>query len=160
MIVCDARDLVGASRRELAALAAHGAPFDPAALAGHRYDGISLGLPRWIERLTWTKFAKAFARDATTGALRGWNIRITDDGLDRPWTPKHRRDGRAITFGHFAVDRAIDGAVALRYRGGVLVDPLVALAGPDLLLGSTQLALAGRAIQTPSWFVLRRGPAL
>jgi hypothetical protein len=160
MTVRTARDLVGASRRELAALAAHGTPFDPAVLAGRRYDGISLGLPRWLERLTWTKFAKAFARDHATGALRGWNIRIADDGLDRPWTPKQRRDGRAITFGDFTVHRGADGAVALRYPAGVLVDPLVALAGPDLLLGSTQLAVGGRRIQTPSWFVLSRGPAL
>lgn len=159
-MITDPRELVGASRAALAALAARGTAFDPGALAGHRYDGISLGLPRWIERLTWTKFAKAFARDPATGALRGWNIRITDDGLDRPWTPKARRDGGAITFGHFAVCTSAAGAVALRYRGGVLVDPLVALAGPDLLLGSTHVVVAGRSVQTPSWFVLRRGPAL
>jgi hypothetical protein len=148
----DIRDLVGTPRRDLAALAARGDRFDPAALAGWTYDGISLGLPRVIERLTWTKFAKAFARD-DGGALRGWNIRIEQDALDRPWVPRRRR-GVPITFGHFAVATRA-GRVELDY--GWIRDPLVALAGPDILLGTTYVVAGPLAIPTPSWFVLRRG---
>ena len=149
-------DLVGASRRDLAALARTGAAFDPAALAGARYDGISLGLPRLVERLTWTKFAKAFHRDPATGAIRGWNVRVVDDGLDQPWRPRTRR-GVPVTFGHFAVT-VRDGGVVLDY--GAIRDPLVALAGSDVLLGRSLLVIAGRTIGTPSWFVLRRAGAL
>jgi len=164
----NALDLVGASRRELAAIAAdHGRPFDPDAVAGQVYDGISLGLPPIALRLTWTKFAKAFHREPGTGRIRGWNIRIEQDALDRPWTPR-RRAGRPVTFGHFAVtERA--GRVELDYgRGGnrrldpigLLRDPIVAIDGPELLLGWSYLELAGVAVPTPSWFVLRRSTAL
>jgi hypothetical protein len=149
-------DLVGASRRELAALARAGAAFDPAALADARYDGISLGLPRLVERLTWTKFAKAFHRDPATGAVRGWNVRVVQDELDRPWRPR-MRGGEPVTFGHFAVT-VRDGGVVLDY--GAIRDPLVALAGTDVLLGRSVLVIAGRTIDTPSWFVLRRAGAL
>jgi hypothetical protein len=149
------RDLIGRSRRELAALARTGAPFDPAALAGARYEGISLGLPRLVERLTWTKFAKAFHRDPASGRLRGWNIRVVQDALDQPWRDR-TRDGVPVTFGHFAVERRGD-EVVLDY--GVIRDPLVALAGTDVLLGRSLVAVAGVVVGTPSWFVLRRaGP--
>jgi hypothetical protein len=151
-VTLDIADLVGTPRRDLAALAARGSAFDPAALAGWSYDGISLGLPRIVERLTWTKFAKVFAHDAA-GVLRGWNVRIEQDALDRPWTPRRRR-GQPITFGHFAVTTR-DARVELDY--GLIRDPLVALSGPDILLGWTYLAVRSLAIPTPSWFVLRRG---
>jgi hypothetical protein len=147
------------SSRELAAAFAAGHRFDPQAIAGWIYRGTSLGLPAWIERLTWTKFAKAFHRDGDR--LRGWNLRIEDDGLDRPWRPRLRR-GRAITFGHFdIVDR--DGAVVLDYATGrgvlrVLRDPLVALDDrADTLLGRSLVQLGRATIPTPSYFLLERG---
>jgi hypothetical protein len=150
------QDLVGMPRTELAAIAARGRRFDPEALAGWRFDGISLGLPRLVERLTWTKFGKEFARDAR--GLRGWNVRMVDDGLDRAWTPRRRR-GRAVTFGHFAVV-ATDRGVELDY--GVLRDPLVAIDGDgdDVLLGWSYLRFGPMSVPTPSWFVLRRSARL
>ena len=45
--------------------------------------GISLGLPAWVERLSWKKFAKAFHRDPRTQRLRGWNVRIEQGALQR-----------------------------------------------------------------------------
>jgi hypothetical protein len=151
------RDLVGASRDELAALARdRGRPFDRALLAGRRYDGISLGLPRIALRLTWTKFAKQFHREPGTDRIRGWNVRIEQDSLDLPWRPRRRRDGNHVTFGHFDVVSR-DGVVVLDYRIRVLRDPLVALGdgdGADVLLGWSELAFGIASVTTPSWFVL------
>jgi len=136
---------------KLAAAMAAGRAFDPAALGSSTYRGTSLGLPRWLERLTWKRFAKTFV------GARGYNTRIEQTGA---WRPMLRR-GAPITFGHFAVvvER---GVVVLDYSGergplGALRDPLVALDDrADLLLGRSLLAVAGRAIPTPSYFLLER----
>lgn len=157
-------DLLRASQGELRSLLERGHPIDPARLDDTVYRGISLGLPAWIERLSWKKFAKAFHRDG--GALRGWNIRIEQDGLDRPWRARTRR-GRTWTFGHFAVVREGEHLV-LDYGAGralamkAVRDPLVALeAGSvELLLGRSDLALGPARLRTPSYFVLEREGAL
>jgi hypothetical protein len=153
----NARDLLDTPRRELAALMASGRAFDPADIADHEYRGISLGLPAWIERLTWKKFTKAFRRHPD-GRIRGWNVRIVQDGLDRPWRAMEKR-GAPITFGHFDVVARRDGVV-LDY--GLLEDPLVALrdGSSDLLLGRSLLDLGVTRLGTPSYFVLERGDRL
>jgi hypothetical protein len=155
-------ELRGAAPAELARLLADGRPFDPAELAGRVYAGVSLGLPRAIERLTWVKFAKAFARDPLSGRLHGHNLRIVQDGLERPWRARQRR-GRPVTFGHFEVVSE-GGRVLLDYRRGgsplrplaLLRDPLVSLSGgsAELLLGRSLIALGGWQIATPSFFAL------
>ncbi|MCA8920313.1 MAG: hypothetical protein KDD82_00815 [Planctomycetes bacterium] len=164
-------DLRALPPRELRALLAAGEPIDPRTLEDRVFHGTSLGLPRLLERLTWTTFVKAFHRDPASGALRGWNVR-TEPGT---WTPQLRR-GRPRAFGHFLVTSpgaCPSGAAAPR---GLLLDygalnpawhplarlrdPLVTL--PDsggLLLGSTILALGAR-LATPSYFCLQAGPAL
>jgi hypothetical protein len=149
--------LLAASRDELRALLERGHPIDLARLDDTVYRGISLGLPAWVERLSWKKFAKAFHRDPATSALRGWNVRIEQDGLDRPWRARTRR-GRTWTFGHFAVVRDGERTV-LDY--GVIRDPLVALeaASVELLLGRSDLVVGPMRVATPSYFVLEReGP--
>lgn len=161
-------DLLAASRRELRALLDGGHPIDPARLDDTLYRGISLGLPAWVERLTWKQFAKAFHRDPHTGRLRGWNVRLEQAGLDRPLRPRLRA-GRPWTFGHFAVVGA-PGRLLLDYGAGgnrrldpltALRDPLVALhAGSvELLLGWSYLAIGPARVPTPSYFLLERdGP--
>jgi hypothetical protein len=158
-------DLLHASRRDLRALLEGGHPVDPAELADTVYRGISLGLPAWVERLSWKKFAKAFHRDPETGAVRGWNIRIEQDGLELPWRARVRR-GRTWTFGHFAVVRE-RAHVVLDYGAGralamrAVRDPLVALeaGSAHLLLGRSDIALGTARLATPSYFVLEReGP--
>ena len=146
------------SAAELAAVMASGHHFDPQAAAGWVYRGTSLGLPRIVERLSWIKFAKAFHREPS--GVRGWNMRVEQDGLDRPWRAKLRNQ-RPITFGGFDVVDD-DGRITLDYRGErgpirVLRDPIVALDDQaDILFGRSLVSLAGRTFATPSYFLLER----
>ena len=151
---------------EHADLLAGGHPIDPRALEDQEFRGVSLGLPGVVEKLTWKKFRKAFHRDPGTGRLRGWNVRLVQDGLERQDTPREDR-GAPKAFGHFEVRdlggyrwpggrRAPSEGLMLDYgRGGngwdpirFLRDPLVALdAGdPSVLFGWSYLALAGRPV--------------
>lgn len=162
-------DLLAASSSELRSLLRGGHPIDPSRLDDTTYRGISLGLPAWVERLSWKKFAKAFHRDPLTKQLRGWNIRIEQDGLERPWRGRMRR-GTLWTFGHFAVVRDRDRLLLDYGAGGnrrtdplrMLRDPLVALAADsvELLLGWSYLAIGPARIPTPSYFLLERDQPL
>lgn len=152
-----------------------GHAFDPSELAGYRYRGISLGLPGWVDRLTWKKFVKAFRRDPETGVLCGWNVRIVQSPLDDPaWEPKIARGG-PVTFGHFRVTDLAGYRVPAPVRSGVMLDyglggnrwfdpvsrlrdPLVAVhpGNSDLLLGWSYVDLGFFRFGTPSYFVLER----
>ncbi|RLB64229.1 MAG: hypothetical protein DRI90_05055, partial [Deltaproteobacteria bacterium] len=57
-----------------------GHSIDPRQLDDVEYRGISLGLPAIVEKLTWKKFKKVFHRDPATGVLRGWNVRMEQNG--------------------------------------------------------------------------------
>lgn len=166
-----ARALRTATRAELRARLLEGYPIDPTALEGYLYRGTSLGLPWLVEQLTWKTFQKAFWRHPD-GRLRGWNVRLAQDGLDAPSRPKLRR-GRALTtwpYGVVAPDRSrlpgpfarglvIDYSLAPNPPWQRLVkDPLVALApnDADALLGVSYLFIAGRAVATPTYFTLER----
>jgi hypothetical protein len=164
----DTRDtILHASNAALARALAAGRPFDPATLAGWTYHGTSLGLPAWIERLTWKTFAKAFVRDPDNNRIRGWNVRCLQ-AVPPTWKPRTRAGtGTPVTFGHFEVVIEAPGVVLLDYgKGGnarfdpvgTVRDPLVALDDrADLLLGQSLVAIAGRRIATPSYFLLERG---
>jgi hypothetical protein len=171
-------DLLPLSRRELARLLAEGHAVEPTALDDTEYLGVSLGLPRWVERLTWKKFKKVFRRDGDRGVLRGWNVRVHDSPLDAPWKDR-TRDGRSVTWGHYTVHDAaaypeagIYGRALMIDYGGVapgrldpqrlIRDPLVALnpGDPSLLLGYSYAALGGRRVDLPTFFALVRGGPL
>ena len=164
------------SKRELAAALREGHPIDPRALDDTQYRGVSLGLPPFMIRLTWLKFRKTFHRDPSTGALRGWNVRLQQNGLDAPNVARIGPDGRAMTFGHYEVVpsdsyRPPNGAQGLvidygRGRNGMLDplnrvrDPLVALEahGAQALLGWSYADLGVR-FGTGSYFLLElEGP--
>lgn len=169
----NAADLAAMSRRELMAVMQAGHPIDPAALDDTEYRGVSLGLPRIVERLTWKTFKKAFHRDSTTGRLRGWNVRI-DQRAPEDYRPKTKR-GRPVTFGHFEVvsaagydmPRACDRGLVLDYGRGrhrpfeptaALRDPIVAIeaGSTELLLGWSYVELPLGRVGTPSFFSLER----
>jgi hypothetical protein len=148
------------SPAQLAGWLASGHPVAPDQLAGAEYHGTSLGLPRWLEQLTWKWFVKAFVRDGER--VRGWNVRVDQNA---PWSPRLRR-GVPITFGHFVAvedgDRTmLDYSVGNRRIDPIatLRDPLVALdpGSADRLLGVSLLQLAGMRVPTPAYFLLERG---
>ena len=157
-----AADLAGASRKDLAALLARGSAVDPMALAGASYLGRSLGLPRLVERATWTWFRKELVADAE--GVRGWNVRVEQEAPHRP----RLRDGVPWTFGHFRVRPLRGGESPLPAGPGVLLDygalrdPVVALEPDrvDLLLGFSYLRVLGCSVPTPSFFTLERAGAV
>lgn len=155
-----------------------GHPVDPQALDGWAYRGTSLGMPALFDRLAWKTFQKAFHRDPRSGALRGWNVRTVQRGHEHatgraPSEPVRDRNGTPRTFGPFEVVSARDRGVPHGFDRGLLLDygcgprldptsrlrdPIVAVREGDatLLLGWSYLAVGGRAIDTPSFFVLER----
>lgn len=159
-------------RRSLRELLLAGHAIDPDALADIEYRGTSLGLPAFVERMTWKTFQKVFCREPETGTLRGWNVRVEQRGLGAPSQPK-LRGGLPFTFGHYAVV-PLDPAAGRRCRQGLLLDygrggngfdplhlvrdPVVALnpGSAELLLGWTYLQLGALRIPTPSYFLLER----
>ena len=96
--------LMGASRAALRRRLEAGHAIDPTALDDTLYRGVSLGLPRLVEKMTWKTFFKAFHRDPA-GHLRGWNVRAEQHGVEGPWVPRMRGDTPRC-FGHF---RVLDG---------------------------------------------------
>lgn len=160
-------------RRQLAEALRRGHPIDPRALDDTAYRGISLGLPRWMEKLSWKTFQKTFHRDPATGALRGWNVRVEQRGLDAASTPL-LRDGQPRTCWHYRVvdpagrkvPRGCANGLLIDYTpdGGLLAcvrDPLVAVnqGSVELLLGWSYVDLGLVRMGTSSYFLLEReGP--
>lgn len=167
-------EVLVASTRELRERIVRGHPVDPAELEGWAYRGTSLGLPRFVEKLTWKTFQKTFWRDPLTGRLLGWNVRLEQRGVGAPSVPL-LRDGKPVTEWHYEVlsPRGIptppgfDRGLLIDYSRGqnplleptrLGKDPLVALepGNSDALLGVTYLVLAGRCVETPTYFLLER----
>jgi hypothetical protein len=164
--------LLNSSREELMGLLQSGFAIDPAALDDSEYRGISLGLPSFVEKLTWKKFKKVFHRDPRSAVLRGWNVRVEQDELDAPCRARTKR-GAPVTFGHYQVVQANEREVPAGCGRGLLIDygrggnsgvmarlrdPIVALKQGDssLLLGWSFLDLGFRQVPTPSFFALER----
>lgn len=171
-------ELLSMGRPELAGVLRNGFPIAPDELDDTEYVGVSLGVPTWVEKLTWKTFEKVFHRDPSSGELRGWNVRLQQGGVHAPPEPQRGPDGEPVTFGHFKVVDAAgypsphalraglmldygQGGNAPRDPLGRLRDPLVAVNEGDvsLLLGWSYLELGRARVPTPSYFVLRRqGP--
>jgi hypothetical protein len=170
-------DLVAMSADELDRTMKNGHPVDPDVLANREYDGVSLNLPKLLEKLTWVKFKKVFHRE-TDDSLRGWNCRVVQSPLEQTWELELKK-GEPITYGHYAVEpcaayrmpRAYDAGLMLDYGLGGnprtdptarLRDPIVAVNEGDsaLLLGWSYVDAGIAKVGTPSYFVLRRGVEL
>jgi hypothetical protein len=174
-----AEAMLAMSGPQLRALLEGGHAIDPTALDDTEYKGVSLGLPPLAVKLSWLTFRKTFHRDPSTGALRGWNVRMAQTGLHGARTPMTTRTGDPRCFGFYEV---LDGRryrMPVRCEHGLVIDygrasqngaldpirrgrdPLVALERGkiDRLLGWTYLDVAGLAVGTPSYFLLEReGP--
>jgi hypothetical protein len=170
-----AKPLLSAKRSELRRALAAGQPFDASALDDTEYLGISLALPRIVEKLTWKTFTKTFHRDPATGELRGWNVRMEQTGIEGPPVPK-QKNGKPFTWGHYRVYPAQGVKLAAPYDAALLIDygvpsndfvtrrmrdPLVAVVkdDPSVLLGVSYLDFGFFRVMTPTYFALiRRGP--
>ena len=148
---------------------------DPKALSGSNYRGVSLGLPRIVERLTWKTFRKSFHTDAD-GSVSGFNVRLMQDGLTAPSRPR-QRDGKDFVFGPFAIDALPEDGTPFGCKRGVVFnygkrhsryhpigmtrDVVVALDDRcDVLLGALYIELGQTQIRTPSYFTLERDTAV
>jgi hypothetical protein len=143
-----------------------GHAIDQRALDDTEYQGISVGLPHFVERFTWKTFTKTFHRDPETGDLRGWNVRMQQTGIEGEPIAL-MRDGVPFTWGHYRVH---DEKSRLMIDYGVpsnpffvsrMRDPLVAVSkdDPSVLLGVSYFDLGLFRLLTPTYFVLvRRGP--
>lgn len=156
-------DLLGLSRRELGHRLQQGHPVEVESLANREFHGVALGLPRFVERLTWKKFKKVFVTHET--GLQGYNEAVTQNGLQAPWISRTRR-GEPVRYGYFEVRPAergllIDyGPPAHRFNPMRFVqDPLVAVdeGSSELLLGVSILALGRFRVPTPTYFALLPG---
>jgi hypothetical protein len=169
---------ISMSGKDLSLKMAEGYPVSPASIANSCYQGISLGLPGWVDRFAWKTFMKVFCREELGGEVRGWNVRLEQTGLEGPVRPRLRK-GVVHSFGHFRVNsaesyrppRPCASGVMLDYSSAgnrmgdpiqMVRDPLVSLQpdNGDWLLGWSYLDLKGFKISTPSYFLLRRLGAL
>ena len=169
-----ARGLRHATRAELRQRIVTGHAVDADAIAGFAYRGTSLGMPAWVERLSWKTFQKTFHRDPGSGRLLGWNVRLHQDGLDAPSRPilKH---GRPLCVWHYEViapnaaphPKGFDRGLIIDYGRAnnpwldtvrFVKDPLVAIepGNYDALLGVSYAVVGGLCIETPTYFTLER----
>lgn len=166
-------ELWAMSRAELAQVMAEGHAIDLATLRGP-YRGVSLGLGKVLERLSWKTFRKTFRQDERTGEVVGHNERLVQTGLDGPVTPMRDRRGEVVSFGPFLVVPLPAGGTPFHCRAGVLLDygarhpawhPLARMRDPlvavnpgslELLLGASYLEGLGASVKTPSFFTLER----
>ncbi len=172
-----AQEFLHLSSKQLLQELKRGHAIAPNALADKEYKGTSLGLPGFIERLTWKKFKKTFHQDPKRGVLRGWNVRLEQNELHEPCVPLQKH-GTAVTFGHYhvlspdghRVPAGCDRGLLIHYGfgkkgpldfAGRVRDPLVAVNPGDagLLLGWSYLDV-GLLLGTPSFFTLEFDRAL
>jgi hypothetical protein len=169
-------EILSASPRQLLELLRGGHPIDPDALRDREYHGTSLGLPRLVERLTWTRFFKVF-EGAPDGSLRGWNCSAVQ-ATEGPWTLKRRR-GHPLCYGWYRVLPTSGRRLPWGTSQGLLIDygeagnrrldplnrvrdPLVSLdeGQADRLLGFSYVELGPMLVHTPAFFLLERGGPL
>jgi len=139
----------------LAALFDSGEPVAATDLAGQRFLGRSLGLPRVVERLTWRTFRKDTAALDDDRRAAGVNVRVP-----QPWQNPTRGERAVMPFVVHEPSTEDDGAV-IDYRAthpawhplGYAVDPLRRLKD-GTILGVTELCVFGRRVRTPTWFAL------
>ena len=116
-----AEEFLALSKKQLLAELRRGHPIDPESLVDTEYKGTSLGLPGFVERLTWKKFKKTFHRDEQLGVLRGWNVRLEQTPSTNPCIPL-RKDGALVTFGHYHVVSPAGRRVPKGCDRGLLID--------------------------------------
>ncbi len=177
MITLD--DMLEMNGSDLFEIVRRGHPLDTDALADTTYTGIDLSLPDFMHRLLWKSFRKTFHRDPVSGALRGWNVKVEQEGWDTPPRPLRDKKGEPLTFGHYEVRSAAGVTFPKGWSGGHYLDyrvagnrffdvparlgfcPLVSVNEGDseLLLGWEVFKAGGLLVPIPDFWVLKReGP--
>lgn len=168
-------DMLKMNRHQLHAIIERAHPLDVAALAETQYQGVDLSLPPFINKILWKTFRKTFHRDPNTGALRGWNYRMEQTGIDGPRVPM-QRNGKNWSFAHYEVRSATGRRFPRGWSGAHYLDygvvgnpfpdklgytPLVAVNAGDmsLLLGWEIFKLGPLFLPLPDYWALRlEGP--
>jgi len=168
------RELDSLTQSGLKARFEQGRPLARVDLLPGRYRGVSLGLPKVAERLSWKTFVKTILPDGA-GGLGGYNVRLEQDWTaDDPLclAPRSmRKQGEEFRFGFYGIsetpaDKPGGGGVLIDYRLGdnpaldpmsQVVDPLVEVTpgDPTLLISRSYFVVGGRWMPTPTWFVLQ-----
>jgi hypothetical protein len=169
-------ELMEMNRHQLHAIIDRAYPLNLGALEEKQYQGVDLSLPPFVNRILWKTFRKTFHRDAQTGALRGWNVRMEQTGIDGLRVPMKDRNGKPRTFAHYEVRSAAGLRFPRRWKGPYYLDygvkgnpfgenlgytPLVAVneGSMDLLLGWEVFKLGPLFIPLPDYWALRlEGP--
>lgn len=168
-------DMMRMSQRELRAIIDRAHPLDLTALEETQYQGVDLSLPPIANKILWKTFRKTFHRDPRTGALRGWNYRMEQTGIEGPRRPM-QRNGRNWAFAHYEVRSAAGQRFPQGWRGQQYLDysvvgnplgedlayaPLVAVNEGDmsLLLGWEIFKVGPLWLPIPDYWALRlEGP--
>lgn len=155
-------DLMAMDSAALHGVMCRGYPLDPEALAGRQFLGVDLSLPGWARRLLWHTFRKTFVRDAATGDVRGWNVRMEQHGVEGARIPLLDRRGEPVTFGHYRIRSAAGVRFPKGWAGADYLD--YGAAGNTFFdfarLGFTPLVAVNEGSQALllGWEVFRVGP--
>lgn len=171
-------DLMGMKSKALRGVMDAGHPLDEDVLADSQYLGVDLSLPGFMRKILWHTFRKCFHRDPATGVLRGWNVKMEQNGIDGPAVPLTDRKDRQVTFGHYHVKSAEGVKFPKRWTGPNFLDytvggnkffdmaklgytPLIAVneGSSELLLGWEIFKVGPLFLPLPLFWALRRqGP--
>ena len=171
-------ELLKMNKEEVARVFRNGHPIKVEELDNTQYLGIDLSMPGWFHKYFWKTFRKTFYRYPETGVLRGWNVKLEQNGWDGTQTPKKDEKGEDHSFGHYQVlpaagkkfPKGWQGSEYLDYgvAGNKMLDPaalgycpLVAVneGSTDLLLGWEVFKIGGFFIPLSDYWVLKReGP--
>jgi hypothetical protein len=171
-------DMVKMTKAQVVEVFKNGHPIEPGSIDNKQYRGVDLSLPAFMHKILWQTFRKTFYRDPATKVLRGWNVKMEQTGWHDAGTPKKKKNGELLTFGHYHVLPAKgkkfpggwQGADYLDYgvAGNAFFDvaklgycPLIAVnkGSSELLLGWEIFKLGGLFIPLNDYWALKlEGP--
>lgn len=94
-------DLLKMNKKEIGAVFYKGFPIPVNQLDNTQYLGIDMGMPKWFHKYFWRTFRKTFYRDPKSGVLRGWNVKLEQQGWDGPQKARTNSKGEELSFGHY-----------------------------------------------------------
>jgi hypothetical protein len=171
-------ELLKMSKEEIKEVFRNGHPIKQEELDNTQYLGIDVGMPNWFHKFFWKTFRKTFYRDPKSGVLRGWNVKLEQNGIEGIQTPKKNKKGEDLSFGHYLVLPAAGKKFPKGWQGADYLDygvagnksadpaalgycPLVAIneGSTDLLMGWEVFKIGSFFIPLSDFWILKReGP--